>query len=149
MPKFGKTSAARLKTCHSDLQKIMSLAISRSRVDFGISEGARSLERQQDLFNQGKSKIDGINKKGKHNLTPAEACDVYVYHSDLETRRKIVYDKCSLSYIAGVVVSCAEELLLAGEVEHVIRWGGNWDRDGVILYDQSFDDLPHFELRKP
>lgn len=147
MGQFGKTSAARLETCHSDLQKIMKLAVSRSRVDFGVSEGARPLERQQQLFREGKSKIDGINKKGKHNLTPSEACDIYVYHPDYETRKKLVYDVGSLCYIAGVVISCAAELLAAGEIQHSIRWGGNWDRDGVILHDQSFDDLPHFELR--
>jgi len=149
MPKFGNKSAAKLKTCHSDLQKIMNLVISRSRIDFGISEGARSLERQTELFNQGKSKIDGINIKGKHNFSPSLACDIFIYHSDTATRRKLVYDRCSLSYVAGVVISCAEELLLAGEIESTIRWGGNWDRDGVILLDQNFDDLPHFELRKP
>lgn len=146
---FGTRSQELLATCHEDLQKIMNLAITRSRVDFGISEGHRSVERQKQLFQEGKSKIDGVTQKGKHNLTPSEAVDIYAYHPDLETRRKIVYDLGSLCYIAGVVISCAQELFEKGEVSHVIRWGGNWDRDGVILHDQSFDDLPHFEIRKP
>jgi len=124
----------------------MKLAISRSKVDFGISEGYRSVERQNDLYRQGKSKIDGLEKKGKHNYNPSMAVDIYAYHSDLETRRKIVYDKTHLAYIAGIVQSCAVELYNQEAITHNIRWGGNWDSDGIIGLDQSFDDYPHFEL---
>ncbi len=143
---FGNSSKAKLATCHEDLQKIMELTIARTRIDFGISEGHRSVERQKQLFDEGRSKIDGITRLGKHNHTPSEAVDIYIYHPDLETRRKLVYDKASLSYVAGVVISCATELVEKGEITHTIRWGGNWDKDGVILQDQSFDDLPHFEI---
>ena len=147
MYNFGTRSKEKLETCHVDLQKIMELVISRSKVDFGISEGHRTTGRQKQLFDEGKSKIDGINKLGKHNLNPSEAVDIYAYHSDLETRRKIAYDKAHLSYIAGLVDSCAIELLNKGDITHAIRWGANWDSDGVIDYDQSFDDFPHFELK--
>ena len=68
--RFGERSLGKLETCHKDLQKIMKLAISRSLIDFGISEGHRSIERQNLLFRQKKSKIDGINRKGKHKLQP-------------------------------------------------------------------------------
>lgn len=144
--RFGKSSKTKLETCHEDLQTVLQLAISRSRIDFGISEGHRSLERQKQLFDEGRSKIDGIEKKGKHNYDPSLAADIYIYHADPDTRSKLLYDKASLSYIAGVVISCAGELLEKREINHNIRWGGNWDKDGVILQDQSFDDLPHFEL---
>lgn len=146
---FGTRSEEKLSTCHEDLQKILRLAIRRSIIDFGISEGHRSIERQQQLFHEGKSKIDGINKKGKHNFEPSHAVDIYAYHPDVEIRRKIAYNTESLSYISGVIHSCAIELFEKGEVEHLIRWGGNWDHDGVILIDQNFDDLPHFEIYKP
>lgn len=146
---FGKNSANKLSTCHSDLQKIMSLAISRSKVDFGISEGHRSKSRQHQLFVEGKSKIDGYSKMGKHNYKPSLAVDIYGYHPDLTTRRKLAYDRVTLSYIAGLIDACAKELYQKGEINHLIRWGANWDSDGIIDYDQSFDDFPHFELIKP
>lgn len=146
--KFGTRSQDNLNTCHPDLIKIMELAISRSKVDFGITEGHRSLERQKLLFDQGKSKIDGITKQGKHNCYPSLAVDIYTYHPDVETRRKLAYDKVHLSYIAGIITACSEELFNEGLVDHVIRWGANWDSDGIIDYDQSFDDYPHFELIK-
>ena len=62
---YGKNSLEQVRTCHKDMIKILMLAITRSVVDFGISEGHRTQERQKMLFEQGYSKIDGINKKGK------------------------------------------------------------------------------------
>lgn len=144
--KFGNNSKNNLNTCHDDLKKVLNLAISRSKIDFGISEGHRSIDRQKKLFDEGKSRIDGINRKGKHNYKPSLAADIYIYHPSLEMRRKLAYDKISLSYVAGVIDSCAIELFEKGEITHEIRWGANWDNDGVIDYDQSFDDFPHIEL---
>ena len=54
--KFGKRSKANLDTAHIDLKVIMSVALKTSMIDFGISEGHRSLERQQKLFKEGKSR---------------------------------------------------------------------------------------------
>jgi len=146
MYSFGSNSLKNLSTCHPDLQKVLSLALSRSVVDFGISEGHRSLERQLELFKDGKSTIDGISKKGKHNYKPSMAADLYVYHPDEETRKKIAYDKSHLAYLMGIVWCCGQELLEKGEITHKLRWGGNWDSDGVIIIDQKFQDLPHIEL---
>jgi peptidoglycan L-alanyl-D-glutamate endopeptidase CwlK len=146
MYKLGKGSLKKLESVHHDLVKIIKLAITRTPVDFGISEGHRTLERQKELYDQGKSKIDGINKKGKHNYSPSLAIDLYAYHPDIEVRKKLAYDVPTLCLIAGVIISCADELKAKGDIKHSVRWGGNWDNDGVILYDQSFDDLPHFEL---
>jgi len=146
MYKLGKGSLKKLESVHHDLVKIIKLAITRTPVDFGISEGHRTLDRQKELYDQGKSKIDGINKKGKHNYSPSLAIDLYAYHPDIEVRKKLAYDVPTLCLIAGVIISCADELKAKGDIKHSIRWGGNWDNDGVILYDQSFDDLPHFEL---
>ena len=42
-------------------------------------------------------------------------------------------------YFAGYVKRVADDLGIA------IRWGGDWDGDGDFS-DQTFHDLPHFEL---
>ncbi len=155
---FGNKSKKQLSTCHVDLQKVFNLAISRSRVDWGISEGHRPIKKQQQYYSIGRTtelhrkpitRVDGVNVIGKHNKIPSEAADIYAYHPDLQIRRKIIYDKITLSYVAGVIGSCAKELFEKGEISHLIRWGGNWDSNGIIVLDQSFDDLPHFELIKP
>lgn len=144
---LGNRSASKLEECHPDLLKIVQLALKVSEVDFGVAEGYRSPERQKSLFDQGKSKIDGINRKGMHNYRPSKAIDIFAYHPDLATRRKIAYDFNTICYLGGVLQSCAQILRAQGKISHTLRWGGNWDRDGVIIHDQSFDDLVHFELR--
>jgi len=135
MYKFGTTSKQRLATCHDDLQKIMESAIALSPIDFGIACGHRSIADQQKAFNEGKSKIDGITKKGKHNYSPSLAVDVYAF-----VNGKASWDAKELCVIAGVILAVAANYGIR------LRWGGNWDMDGQIISDQSFQDLPHFEL---
>ena len=141
--KFGARSIEQLSTCHKDLQKIFYTAIEITDIDFGISEGQRSTQKQRQYFDQGKSKIDGIIKKGKHNYVPSLAADIYIYKNG-----KAEWGNEDLTYIAGLIKGVSELLYEYGEVDHKIRWGGNWDMDGEILVDQSFDDRPHFELIK-
>ena len=143
MYSLGNTSKKRLSTCHIDLQRIINEAIQISDIDFGVSEGNRSVELQQQYFNEGKSKIDGINKKGKHNYVPSMAVDIYPY---FENGAK--WDNEHLSYLSGIIHAVSEILLKENKITHRIRWGGNWDMDGIILLDQTFDDRPHFELIK-
>lgn len=143
---FGKRSLDNLATCHEDLQIIAEESIINSQIDFGISEGYRSVERQKELYDKQLSKIDGINKKGKHNYSPSLAFDIYAYVSG---KRNLAYDEKHLCLIAGTIIATANRLFRDGSISHVIRWGGNWDGDGEIVYDQGFVDLPHFELKKP
>ena len=141
---FSKASKKALRTCHKDLQLIMNTAISMTTIDFGISEGYRSLERQKALFDLDKSKIDGITRKGKHNYNPSLACDIYPY-----VNGAACYFPETLSYLAGMIEFIAKQLYMNKEISHLIRWGGNWNGNSEILTDQSFDDRPHYELYKP
>jgi len=140
---FSSRSKEKLSTCETDLQKIFNKAIELSRIDFGISAGHRSLEKQKQYYDEGKSKVDGIRVKGKHNYSPSKAVDIYAYVAG-----KAVWETKHLCYLGGLIVGVAEMLLQQGEIEHKLRWGGNWDMDGEIISDQTFQDLPHFELRK-
>lgn len=141
MYNFGTTSKNRLATCHTDLQLIMEEAIRVSDVDFGIAEGYRTAERQKLLYDQGKSQIDGISKKGKHNYNPSLAVDIFPV-----IQGRADWDYEHLSYLAGLIHGVSEMLFQSGKIQHKVRWGGNWDMDGIILIDQTFDDRPHFEL---
>ena len=141
---YSKTSKERLNTCHPDLIKIMNFVIRYSSVDIGIAEGHRSVKRQFRLFQQGKSKIDGYSRLGKHNYRPSMAVDIYAFFNN-----KAQWDAETITYIMGMIHLAAEVLFEQGEISHKVRWGGNWDMDGVVLLDQSFDDRPHVELIKP
>ncbi|MCY4418882.1 MAG: hypothetical protein OXB93_03435 [Cytophagales bacterium] len=139
--KFSSRSQQKLKTCHQDLQLIAHESLKRSDIDFGIVEGHRSLQRQQLLYQAQRSRIDGVSKKGKHNYQPSLALDIVAY-----VNGKISYRESYLAYLGGVFTSTARYLLEEKFIQHRLRWGGNWDGDGEIITDQSFLDMPHFEL---
>lgn len=130
MYKFGKTSQARLNTCHPDLQKIMNEVI--KIYDFTVLEGHRSLEKQQEYFRQGNSKLDGINKKSKHQECPSLAIDICPYPIDWKDLKRFYF-------LAGLVFAKADELDIK------IRWGGSWN-GSLNFKENRFDDLVHFEL---
>jgi len=113
----------------------MNLALKRSKVDFGIAEGHRSIQRQQELFKENKTEKDGINNLSKHNYNPSLAIDIYSW-----VEGKSNYAVHNLCYLAGIIESVALEL------HYQIRWGGNWDMDGVLINDQKLQDLVHFEI---
>lgn len=149
MPKLSSKSMEKLKTCHSDLIFICEEVI--KYYDFTVLEGARSLETQQKYFRQGLSKLDGINKKSKHQSYPSKAIDIAPYPLDFghglsgHEKSKALARFYQLS---GYMFMCCEYLRDSGIVEHKLRWGGDWDSDKEFN-DQSFDDLPHFELVRP
>ena len=147
--KFGEKSLERLATCHPDLQMIMKTAILITDIDFGISEGHRSVERQKELYAQGRTSpgqvvtwVDGVTKLSKHNQNPSMAVDIFPW-----IQGKIKWDNEHLSYLAGLIHGVAEMLLAQELITHRIRWGGNFDMDGELV-EESSTDRPHFELIK-
>ena len=141
MPRFGKISTERLNTCDKDLQILFDEVV--KEFDCIVLCGARSIEEQKRLFKEGRSKIDGINKKSKHNYNPSRAVDVAPYFNNVpHVRWK---DANTFYFFAGYVLGTAEKLYEEGVINHRIRWGGDWDSDKNI-HDQSFNDLVHFEL---
>ena len=139
MPKFGKRSLDKLSTCHKDLQKIMEGVI--DIIDFTIVEGERTLEQQQQYFREGKSKLDGVTKKSRHQSRPSMAVDIAPWPINWNDTRRFYF-------LAGHVMTLADILYDMGEITHKVRWGGDWDGDHSFN-DQSFHDLPHFELIDP
>jgi peptidoglycan L-alanyl-D-glutamate endopeptidase CwlK len=124
--KFSERSLNKLGTCDERLQELFLEAIKLTPIDFGISEGYRDTETQQKYFKEGKSKLDGVNNKSKHNYLPSRALDLYAYVGG-----KASWDKIHLSTIYGVVETIARQKSIP------IRWGGNF---------KSFLDMPHYEL---
>tara|TARA_R110002110_G_scaffold85968_3_gene224284 strand:- start:1061 stop:1453 length:393 start_codon:yes stop_codon:yes gene_type:complete len=129
MPKFGKRSKQRLKGVDQRLVSVLNELI--KIMDVTIIEGVRSTEKQQEYFSKGKSKIDGINKKGQHQL--GKAVDLAPYPINWDDRDR-------MHYMGGMLRGIGKQLNLN------IRWGGDWDSDGEVA-DNSFDDLVHIEIR--
>lgn len=130
--KFGKRSKECLNTCHKDLQKIAELAI--NFYDFSVYEGHRSIERQQQLYEEGKSQIDGVTRKGNHNYLPSMAFDCAPYPIDWNDTSRFIE-------LSKVMFSSEKYLRDKGELDnnYKLAWGGNW---------KSFIDRPHWELVK-
>ena len=129
MPSFGKSSRAKLDTCHQDIQ-LLCQAVIDSGFDITILEGHRSNERQAELLKEGKTKVGP--GKSKHNSNPSRAVDIAPWPIDWEDREQF-------TFLAGYMKGMAAALGIK------IRWGGDWDQD-FQLSDNRFDDLPHFEL---
>lgn len=131
MPSFGKRSREKLDTCDERLQKLFEQVV--KDFDCSILEGHRSQQRQDQLFRENKSQVKWPN--GKHNTTPSMAVDVAPYPVDWK-------DINQFYHFAGYVRGVARMM----DIE--LRFGGDWDGDYEVA-DETFKDLPHFELRDP
>lgn len=118
--KLSDKSLARLNGVHHHLQLIMARAADLSQVDFRITEGVRTRERQQQLFDAGASQT--MNSR---HLT-GHAVDVAA-----EVGGKVRWDWPLYHLIAAAVKSASTQLSIP------IVWGGDW---------KHFKDGPHFEL---
>lgn len=132
--KFGTQSKSILATCHPLLQLIAEAAL--KHIDLKVICGHRSNEEQQKAYDAGKSKV----KPGQslHNHQPSMAVDIVPYPVNWNDYRRFYY-------MGGLILAVAAPILEG--TGFVLRWGGDWDRDGETA-DQSFNDLVHFELRK-
>lgn len=132
--KFSSESIKKLQECHEDLQTIMLTALQGR--DIKIECGYRGQDAQDEAFANGYSKLQYPNSK--HNKMPSMAVDVTPYperYSDAKAQERLGF------YIRGI----ADALYQDGRISHRLRWGGDWDGD-FDRKDQTFDDLPHFEL---
>ena len=140
---FSTRSKNALLHCHQDLQTLAEYALQCSEIDFCITEGHRSAQRQALLFKEGKTLIDGRNKQSKHNFLPARAFDFCAI-----VKGKATWEENYMCYLAGVFIACAHLLKHTKRMQYPIRWGGNWNRDGIIIQKQTLVDMPHIELIK-
>ncbi|MFZ8925971.1 MAG: M15 family metallopeptidase [Candidatus Nanopelagicales bacterium] len=137
MPKFSDKSAARLATCHPDIQAVLNEVIKYR--DCTILEGVRSIETQQHYVETGRSQT--MNSKHlQQDDGYSHAVDVAKWPVDWE-------DLKAFALFAGYFLGTAEQMRLDGRITHRFRWGGDWDSDGATT-DHSFFDGPHFELVK-
>lgn len=122
---FSNKSKERLATCEDDLQRVMNLAITYSKYDFGITEGIRSISKQQEnvdkLVSQTMASRHLANKFGK-----SEAVDIVIY-----VNNKVTWEAKHYRKVASAVFKAAFELGIP------IEWGGHWE---------SLFDGPHFQL---
>lgn len=143
MYKFGKSSQERLDTCHEDIQVIMNEVI--KIYDISVIEGHRSEATQRRYFAEGKSTLDGVYNKSKHQSYPSMAIDIMPYKKGTNAFSGEEKDNRRFYTMMGMVQMIAHRLLEEGKITHKVRFGLDWDGDQMYT-DQTFDDLPHVEL---
>tara|TARA_R110000851_G_scaffold124960_1_gene255566 strand:- start:590 stop:991 length:402 start_codon:yes stop_codon:yes gene_type:complete len=126
--KFGKTSQARLDTCHPILQELANEVI--KHIDFTVVCGHRDEEGQNEAVANKASKVNFPNSK--HNSLPSIAIDVAPYPIDWDDIKRFAF---LVGIFKGVAIAKG----------YKIRLGSDWDSDGDIT-DQKFMDWPHIEL---
>ncbi len=118
--KFSQRSENNLKKVNPDLVKIVRRALQLSPVDFGITEGLRTVERQRQLVAAGKSQTMNSRHISGH------AVDVFAYPTSAGSWEWKYYEQ-----IATAFKQAAKELNIP------VEWGGDW---------KTLKDGPHFQL---
>jgi len=161
---FGKASQARLIGLHPNLIKVLELAIKISDIDFTIIEGLRSDEQCYINFGKGRTAQECVNAgcpakyaaphdpkvtwlghplSSNHRKKAdgyGHAVDIYPYPVSLVLNAKPKVYEPLFDKISKVMFTAAIELKIP------IRWGANWDSDGISR-EHGETDNPHFELR--
>ncbi|UUV17386.1 M15 family metallopeptidase [Fusobacteria bacterium ZRK30] len=123
MNKISSRSIKNIQGIDPRLPLIVGMVLARGKVDLTITCGLRSLEDQQKAFKNGFSKLDGVNKKSKHQTGKAIDFIPYPFNGwdDIESFKKV-----------------GEELkLVANHLGFKCTYGGDW---------KNFKDYPHFQL---
>ena len=148
---LSKLSLSRLVGLNANLEAVVKRAIEITEQDFMVVEGVRSKE--QCFINYGKgrtaeqcltkgvpaqyaqpklAKVTWLNNPLSSKHVTGHAVDLVPYPVDWEDATK--FDK-----VAKAMFAAAKELGVS------IRWGADWDDDGVFR-EKGETDSPHFEL---
>jgi peptidoglycan L-alanyl-D-glutamate endopeptidase CwlK len=129
--KFSQNSLNKLKGVHPDLVKVAHEALKRSTIDFGISQGVRTKEEQNALYEQGRTKPGPIvtwTRNSKHIPQKdgyGHAIDFVCY-----VNGKVTWEEKYYPVVVKAMLNAAQDLGIK------IIAGANW----------KTPDLPHIEL---
>jgi peptidoglycan LD-endopeptidase CwlK len=135
---LNERSKKALEGVDKRLQRIVEKASNIVPFPILVTEGLRSKERQAALYAQGRTapgKVVTWTLKSKH--IDGLAVDVVPY-----INKTIPWDDFLLFCVLG------EAMMEAAKAEGVsLRWGYDWDGDGV-LREKGETDGPHFEIKE-
>ena len=146
--KLSSRSESKLEGLDPRLVAVVKLAIHKTKIDFGVICGMRTLDEQKALVAKGASKT----MKSKH--LQGYAVDLMAYIGSRSSWELNLYDD-----IADAMAEAARE------VDVPIRWGAAWTVSNIAYFDGSMEDAmnsyiderrtqgrrpfidgPHFEL---
>ena len=130
---LSQRSLDRLDGVEDSLVVVVKRAIQLTKVDFGVSEGLRSVARQTELVARGASKT--MNSKHIDGL----AVDLVAYISGRVSWELNLYDD-----IADAMAAAAREYGVT------IRWGGAWHIEDIGKWEGKMEDAmtTYIDLRR-
>ena len=112
--KFSERSLKNLELVHPDLSRLMKESIEVSTIDFGILEGLRSPERQQEVIAQGQSWTTNSRHLTGH------AVDIGVFVDN-----RLNWDYAHYEELFKIILPQSLRLKIP------VTWGGKWpEKDG-------------------
>lgn len=146
--KLSQRSLSRLEGVKPPLVAVVKRAIELTRVDFGVTEGMRSIETQRDYVARGVSQT--MNSK---HLT-GDAVDLVAYIGPRVSWELNLYDDIADAMkAAGIELGVSLKWGAAWNVPDITRWEGSMESAMNHYIDERrrqgrrpFIDGPHFEL---
>jgi peptidoglycan L-alanyl-D-glutamate endopeptidase CwlK len=145
---LSQRSLKKLDGVHSDLVKVVKKAITLTKVDFGVTQGLRTLEQQKALLKSGATQT--MNSK---HLT-GHAVDLVAYiGSDVSWQLNLYDDLADAMKQAAIELSVPVRWGAAWTVPDIRLWEGTMEAAMMSYVDtrrsqgkRPFIDGPHFEL---
>ena len=135
MFKFSKNSLKKLERLHPNLQNFFMELIKISPYDFSITQGIRTAEEQNKLYQQGRTTAGKI----------VTNCDGYKLKSNHQTKSDGLGHAGDIAVLVNNKITWSEryykEVAMSARIlmqKYNIEWGGDW---------KNFKDLPHFEYK--
>ena len=136
--RLSQRSMDKLEGVHPDMTAVVERAIQLTEVDFGVTQGVRTLEEQKANVAAGRSQT----MASKHLLQDdgfSHAVDVVAYiGSDVSWELNVYDDICDAFKKAAEEVGCA------------IKWGAAWSEGDIRSYPSSSEDamMAYVDLRR-
>jgi|TARA_R100001126_G_scaffold92866_1_gene62963 peptidoglycan L-alanyl-D-glutamate endopeptidase CwlK len=136
---LSKRSLSKLEGVHPELVNVVKLAITLTKVDFGVTYGVRTKAEQEELVKAGRSQTN----KSYHLLQTdgfAHAVDLMAYCSGKACWELNVYDD-----LCDAMKDASKQL---GNIP--IKWGAAWSEGSITSYTGTAEDAmnAYIDLRR-
>jgi len=147
--KLSARSIDRLVGVNPNLIRVVQRAIELTKVDFAVTEGLRSPERQRELYLKGASQI----KEGGTHIE-GRAIDVVAYIGNRISWELNLYDDIADAMrLAAIEANVGLRWGAAWNIPDIRKWNGSMESAMMHYIDtrrkqgqRPFIDGPHFEL---
>ena len=136
--RLSQRSMDRLEGVHPDMTAVVERAIQLTGIDFGVTQGVRTLDEQKANVAAGRSQT----MASKHLLQDdgfSHAVDVVAYVGpDISWELNVYDDICDAFKEAAKEVGCS------------IKWGAAWSEGDIRTYEGSSEDamMAYVDLRR-